>query len=123
MRLAIFASHIPAFSFRVELGAHERPHPFHLFVGAFSLEGSLPLLSFAFCHLELLDLIVFGKFLGKFSCSVSLLLFVAIGSPLALPFTPISCSGFGVVVLSDLLLSLWKRGGRTVFNGTGLCPC
>ena len=70
-------------SFSVVSGTRIRPHPFHPFLWAFSVEGFLP--SLAFCHLELFDLIVVDDFI-RLLLVVLWLLFVSVRASLALSF-------------------------------------
>ncbi len=83
MRLCILAVLGIALSFGMVSGTHIRAHPFHSFLGTFSLEGFLP--SLAFCHLELFDLIVVEDF-RRLLLVVPWFFFVSVGAPLTLSF-------------------------------------
>ena len=84
MHLCILAVLGIAPSFGVVSGTHVRAHPFHSFLGTFSLEGFLP--SLAFCHLELFDLIVIEDFRRLLLLVVPWFFFISIGAPLTLSF-------------------------------------
>ncbi len=109
MHLAVLAALVPTLSFHVIAWAHKCHHPFHLLLGAFSPEDSLPGLTLG--HLEFFNLIVIGDSLCPFSFEVSPLTIISVGA-LALPFPSIFCPSFGVVILLQPVVGLIEMGGR-----------